>query len=99
LGFGLRIDGSEGALVLPSVFLPEGRRDGRRGVIDMIRPDGSCVRTPVSVDMCCFGLQAQAVGRALESERVAIEYPKVDHQESRALAHLLDVWKSTPLSA
>ena len=86
-------------LVLPSVFLPEGRRDGRQGVIDLIRPDGSCVRTPVSADMCCFGLQAQAVGRALESESVAIEYPKVDHQESRALAHLLDVWKSTPLSA
>ena len=99
LGFGLRIDGSEGALVLPSVFLPEGRRDGRQGVIDVIRADGSCVRTPVSADMCCFGLQAQAVGRALESESVAIEYPKVDHQESRALAHLLDVWKSTPLLA
>ena len=99
LGFGLRIDGSEGALVLPSVFLPEGRRDGRQGVIDVIRADGSSVRTPVLADMCCFGLQAQAVGRALESKRVALEYPKVDHQESRALAHLIDVWKSTPLSA
>ena len=99
LGFGLRIDGTEGVLVLPSVFLPEGRRDGRQGVIDVIRPDGSCVRTPVSADMCCFGLQAQAVGRALKSEKVAIEYPTVDHQESRALAHLLDVWKSTPLLA
>ena len=28
LGFGLRIDGSEGSLVAPSVFLPEGRRYG-----------------------------------------------------------------------
>ena len=99
LGYGLRIDGSEGSLVLPSVFLPEGRRDGRQGAIDLIRPDGSCLRTPVSADMCCFGLQAQAMGRALKGKSVAMEYPKVDHQESRALAHLLDVWKSTPLSA
>ena len=99
LGFGLRIDGSEGSLVLPSAFLPEGRRDGRQGAIELIRPDGSSSREAVSAYMCCFGLQAQSVAGALGSGRVAMEFPKVDHQESRALARLLDVWKSTPASA
>ncbi|MEC8386195.1 MAG: Gfo/Idh/MocA family oxidoreductase [Planctomycetota bacterium] len=99
LGFGLRIDGTEGSLVLPSAFLPEGRRDGRQGAIEVIRPDGSCTRKAVPAKMCCFGLQAQAVAGAWESGQVAMEFPKVDHQESRALAHLLDVWKSTPASA
>ena len=99
LGFGLRIDGTEGSLVLPSAFLPEGRRDGRQGAIEVIRPDGSRTRKAVPAKMCCFGLQAQAVAGAWESGQVAMEFPKVDHQESRALAHLLDVWKSTPASA
>ena len=99
LGFGLRIDGSEGSLVAPSVFLPEGRRDGHQGAIELIRPDGSCTQKSVSAEMCCFGLQAQSVGGALGNGRVSLDYPKVDHQESRALAHLLDVWKTTPASA
>ncbi len=99
LRFGLRIDGSEGSIVVPSAFLPEDRRDGRIGGIEVIRPDGSRTRQKIPAGMCCFGLQAQAVGSAVGSGRNTLEFPKVDHQESRALAHLLDVWKMTPASA
>ena len=93
LGLSIQVVGDRGTLMIPNAFLPEGRRDGKRGVIELSTIDR--IQTlRVDAEQCCFGLEAMAFGRLFRRGRIEAEMPMVGCRESLQIAEALDMWKS-----
>ena len=92
-----RVIGEQGSLELEQPFMPEGRRDGRVGVL-LLERDGQTTREEVGADADCFGLEARELVRLLASARAGEREldpraPMVTHAESLRLAELLEAWR------
>lgn len=93
-GMHLVFHGSEGSARLEQPFLPEGRRRGRLGVLEVER-GGRRTRVEVPSRLDCFALEAQALRDLLDAGAVAPSFPLVDHAESLAIAKLSEQWRDS----
>lgn len=93
LGLSIQIMGDQGSIRLPHAFLPEGRRDGTRGLIELTTNRAS---QTIRVDStrCCFSLQAHAFARLYRQHARSAPMPMVSPEESVQIAAALDLWKS-----
>jgi predicted dehydrogenase len=92
-----RITGETGRLTVHEPWLPEGRRDGRRGRLTVETANGS-EEVLLEADHDMFALEARAMSRLVERHRAGegtLEPPAplVRHEESIRIAKLLDDWR------
>lgn len=93
LGLSIQVLGEAGSLRIPACFLPEGRRDGVRGVVELHTSSGDQV-IRVDADRCCYALQARAFRMYYHQRRTEATHPLVGLDESVRIARVLDDWKS-----
>ena len=86
--------GESGTLSLEHPFMPEGRRDGRRGVVVLER-EGELQREEVDADADCFGLEARELARLWSTGERHARWPMVDRTQTLQLAELLDSWRAS----
>lgn len=92
-GMRLVFHGSDGSARLAQPFLPEGRRRGTLGVLEVERL-GRRTRVEVPSRLDCFALEAQALRGLIDSGAVSPAFPLVDHAESLAIARLSEEWRA-----
>lgn len=93
LGLSVEVIGTQGRLLIPDAFLPEGDRNGRRGLIEIENQHGH-QRVQVDSERCCFSLEAVAFAELLEHKVSSARFPMVDLRESAQIASVIDRWKS-----
>lgn len=93
LGLSIQVLGDAGSLRIPSCFLPEGRRDGVRGLVELSTSSSDqVIRT--DADRCCYALQARAFRKHYHHRHAEATLPLVGLNESVRIARVLDEWKS-----
>lgn len=92
-GMEIEVIGTSGKLRLDQPFLPENKRQGRKGRVH-VESDGWPERMDVVVaKLDCFALEAQELAAMVAEGRTEPREPCVHSKESVAIARLLDQWR------
>lgn len=102
-GMSACIIGSDGVLEIEQPFMPEGERRGRNGRMHVIRA-GHTESVSVESKMCAFGHEAAAFATLVRGWKPGTggapipTWPLVDHDETMAIARLMDDWRKGVLA-
>ena len=97
LGLFVEVTGDAGTITLPSAFLPGGDREGTRGEVAITNKVGDRVSEFPLSEHCCYSMEAVEVARLVETREVQPAWPMVAHDESLAIASLIDAWRGRVL--
>ena len=97
LGLFVEIEGEAGTITLPSAFLPGGDREGTRGEISITDNQGNRVTEHPASEHCCYSMEAIEVARLVHTRETQPAWPMVAHDESLAIASLIDAWRERVL--
>ncbi len=93
LGLFIEIECEAGTISLPSAFLPGGDREGTLGEITITDSAGSRTTERLASDHCCYSMEAIEVARLISTSGSEPVWPMVGHDESIAIASLVDTWR------
>jgi predicted dehydrogenase len=92
LGMTATVRGSEGRIAFDNPFMPESRRDGLVGVLRIEREGEPAREERAAAPHDCFSLEAAQVARLVREGGIEAPAPMVGHDESIAIARVLDAW-------
>lgn len=92
LGMTATVEGSEGRIVFDNPFMPENRRDGLIGAIRIERDGEPDREERPAAAHDCFSLEAAQVAQLVREGGTEAPGPMVGHDESIAIARVLDAW-------
>lgn len=88
------VHGDRASASLQTPFLPEGRRDGIRGLLRLRNADGDEHTETLEAEVDCLAAEALTMAEVVRGGVGARPpAPMVDHDESLVIASLLDAWR------
>ena len=94
LGMHLEVQGEEATAILPTPFLPGGRRDGTRATVLIRDAAGREHAETLEATVDCYAAEALAMGELVRGGlHASPPTAMVDHAGSIAIASLLEAWR------
>ena len=97
-GMTAEVIGDRGRLRFETPFMPEERRLGVVARLHLVGEDGAVRTEELVADADCFSLEARAMAGLVHGGGIEAPAPMVSHDESVAIARVLERWRSAVVS-